>query len=225
MEDSRIWRSSSTIRTRLVGCGLISHGSRPTPSAADAVSSKTDTRFLPARLAAYRASSPRRKRSSAAGVTSSGSAAMPKLAVTRPAVREGMLGQHLPDAVGVEPGAGLGGLDQQHGELVAAVAGDHVDAARVLHQDLGHDLAQRVVAATVWPRSSLTALKPSRSRSTTDTGWLNRRIPRHLLLQPHREEAPVVEPGHLVLERELLEPRVGELELLVGGVEARWRTG
>ena len=42
-----------------------------------------------------------------------------------------------------------------------------------------------------------------------------------LLLETDREEAAIVQPGHLVPERDLLEPRVGGLELPVGGVETR----
>src|SRR5262249_19417835 len=54
----------------------------------------------------------------------------------------------LPYPVRVEASATLGRLDQQDGELVAAVAGDDVDAARVLHEDLP-DVAQRLVADRV----------------------------------------------------------------------------
>ena len=106
--------------------------------------------------------------------SSSGRLATPKLAVTALPCGKGCSADHLADAVGVEPGAGLRGLDEQHRELVAAVAGHHVDAARVLHEDLGHRRAASR-RPTAWPNSSLTALKPSRSRSTTDTGWLKRR--------------------------------------------------
>src|SRR5262245_3853175 len=54
----------------------------------------------------------------------------------------------LPYPVRVEPSAALGRLDQQDGELVAAVAGDDVDPARVLHEDLT-DVAQGLVADRV----------------------------------------------------------------------------
>src|SRR5262247_3050452 len=54
----------------------------------------------------------------------------------------------LPYPVRVEPSAALRRLDQQDGELVAAVSGDDVDAARVLHEDLS-DVAQRLVADRV----------------------------------------------------------------------------
>ena len=47
------------------------------------LSSWVNTRFLPPRFAAYRASSAARIRSSAAAATSSGRQAMPKLALTR----------------------------------------------------------------------------------------------------------------------------------------------
>src|SRR4030095_2168004 len=65
--------------------GELAHG--PLVSApmgcATPTSSWTETRFLPARLAAYSASSAARMRSSAVGATSSGREAMPKLAVMR----------------------------------------------------------------------------------------------------------------------------------------------
>ena len=63
-------------------------------------------------------------------------------------VRERVLGDDLADALRVEPGARLGRLHQQHGELVAALAGDHVDAARVLEEQVRHH-AQGVVAHPV----------------------------------------------------------------------------
>src|SRR5436309_1664059 len=52
------------------------------------------------------------------------------------AVREREGSDDLPDPVRVEAGARLRGLDEKNRELVAAVAGDHVDSARVLHEDL-----------------------------------------------------------------------------------------
>src|SRR5580765_3110195 len=64
------------------------------------------------------------------------------------AVRVGEGRDDLPYPVRVEPSAALGRLDQQDGELVAAVSGDCVDAARVLHEDLT-DIAQRLVADRV----------------------------------------------------------------------------
>src|SRR5262245_65791532 len=50
-----------------------------------------ETRFLPARLAAYKASSAARISSSAAGATSSGSDAIPKLAVIRRPARKSVV--------------------------------------------------------------------------------------------------------------------------------------
>src|SRR5437870_3354263 len=64
------------------------------------------------------------------------------------AMRVGEGRDDLPYPVRVEPSAALGGLDQQDGELVAAVARDNVDAARVLHEDLT-DIAQGLVADRV----------------------------------------------------------------------------
>src|SRR2546426_6926214 len=63
-------------------------------------------------------------------------------------MRERARGDDLPDPVRVEPGAGLGGLDEEDRELVAAVAGDDVDPARLFHEDLG-DLTQGLVADRV----------------------------------------------------------------------------
>ena len=76
-----------------------------------------------------------------------------------------------------------------------------------------------VSSPAAWPSSSLTALKPSRSSITTDSGWLKRRYAGHLVLEPDREEAPVVEARDLVLERELLEPGIARFELSAEPVE------
>ena len=130
-----------------------------------------------------------------------------------------MLGDDFADAVGIQPGARLGGLHQQHGELVPAVAGHHVDAARVLHEDLG-DLAQRVVAHGV-AELVVDGLEAVEVQQDDRHRVVEASIARQLFLEPQREEAPVVEAGHLVLERRFLEPGVGGLQLLVGGVESR----
>src|SRR2546427_1424116 len=64
------------------------------------------------------------------------------------AVRERERGDDLPDPIRVEPGARLRGLDEKDRELVTAVAGDDIDPARVLHEDL-RDLTQGFVTDRV----------------------------------------------------------------------------
>jgi hypothetical protein len=44
-------------------------------------------------------------------------------------------------------------------------------------------------------------------------------VTRDFFLEPDGEEAAIVEPGDLVLERELLEARIAGLQLLVGVLE------
>ena len=123
----------------------------------------------------------------------------------------------LPDAVGVEPGPGLGGLDQQHHEFVPAVARDDVDAAGVLQQDLG-DVAQDLVARRV-PQAVVDVLEAVQVEQHDRDRVVEPAVAADLLFEPDREEAAIVEPGHVVLERELLQAGVGGLQLLVGGVE------
>src|SRR5947209_16827685 len=134
------------------------------------------------------------------------------------AVRVGEGRDDLPYPVRVEPSAALRGLDQQDGELVAAVAGDDVDAARVLHEDLT-DIAQRLVADRV-AELVVDALEAVQVEHHDGDRVIEPPEARDLLLEAEREEASIVETGDLVLERGLLELGVGGLELAVGGVEA-----
>src|SRR5204862_64082 len=104
-------------------------------------------------------------------------------------------------------------------ELVAAVAGDDVDPARLFHEDLG-DLAQGLVADRV-AELVVDALEAVEIEEHDRHGVVEAPEAGDLLLEAQGEEAPVVEPGHVVTERGLLELGVGDLELLVRGVEAR----
>src|SRR3989442_12130327 len=135
------------------------------------------------------------------------------------AMRERARGDDLPDPVRVEPGAGLGGLDEQDRELVAAVAGDDVDPARLFHEDLG-DLTQGLVADRV-AELVVDALEPVEVEKHDRHGAVEAPEAGDLLLEAQGEEAPVVDPGHAAAERGLLELDVGDLELLVRGAESR----
>ena len=63
-------------------------------------------------------------------------------------VGELVRGEHVADSVGVEPRARFGRFHQEDGELVAAVAADDVDAARVPQENLRH-APKRLVARSV----------------------------------------------------------------------------
>src|SRR2546428_13936583 len=129
------------------------------------------------------------------------------------AVRVGERRDDLPYPVRVEPSAALGRLDQQDGVLVTAVARDHVDAARMLHEDLPN-VAQRLVAHGV-AELVVDALEAVQVEYHDGDRVIEPPEARDLLLEAEREEASIVESGHLVLERGFLELRVGGLELSV----------
>src|SRR3989442_2123913 len=110
-----------------------------------------------------------------------------------PAVREGKGRDDLPDAVRVEPGAGAGGLDEEHHELVPAVAGHDVDTPRVLDQNL-RDLPQRLVADGV-AQVVVDRLEPVEIHEDHRDRVVEAPMALHLLLDPDREEAAVVTTG------------------------------
>jgi hypothetical protein len=134
-------------------------------------------------------------------------------------VRKGVVFEHVADPVGADLSGGLWRLDQEDGELVATVAADHVDAARVLEENLA-DAAESLVARRVAQRV-VDGLEAVEIEQHDGHRVLEAAVAGDLLLEPNGEEAAIVQPRHLVLERDLLEPRVGGLELPVGGVETR----
>src|SRR5438093_13323398 len=134
------------------------------------------------------------------------------------AVRVGEGRDDLPYPVRVEPSAALRRLDQQDGELVAAVTGGDVDAARVLHEDLP-DVAQRLVADRV-AELVVDALEAIEIEDDDGDRVIEPPESRNLLLEAEREEASIVETGDLVLERGLLELRYGCRVLAARGVVA-----
>src|SRR5207253_9008405 len=127
------------------------------------------------------------------------------------AVRVGEGRDDLPYPVRVEPSAALRGLDQQDGELVAAVTGDDVDAARVLHEDLT-DIAQGLLADRV-AELRVDALEPVQVEHHDGYRVMEPPEASDLLLEAEREEASIVQSGTLVLERGLLELGVGRFQL------------
>src|SRR5881396_1427883 len=117
------------------------------------------------------------------------------------AVRERERGDDLPDPIRVEPGARLRGLDEKDRERSSAVAGDDIDPARGPHEDL-RDLTQGFVtdrAATL----VVDALEAVEVEEHDRHGVVEAPEARDLLLETQGEEAPVVEPGHVVTERGL----------------------
>src|SRR5262245_55134240 len=139
---SRTWGSSSTTRTSRAATSASSrrrdatrHGN-PSGNAHDLVA--------PSPLGCVEGGVGGPDQLVAAGRLVFGERGDPEAARDRLAVFEGMTGDELTHAVGVEQGAGLRGLHQQDHELVAAPAGDHVDPARVLQQQLGHVAERRI---------------------------------------------------------------------------------
>src|SRR5438132_14044001 len=63
-------------------------------------------------------------------------------------MRKDVVFEQVTDPVGINLGAGLGRLDQENRELVATVAPDYVDTARMLEEQLA-DAAQRLVTHRV----------------------------------------------------------------------------
>ena len=124
-----------------------------------------------------------------------------------------MLGEHVPDAVGVDLGALLGRLHEKDGELVAAVAADDVDAARMLEEKLGHT-AQCLVARPV-TELVVDALEAVEIEEDQGDGVIEAPVARDLFLEPDGEEAAIVEVRHFVLERGLAELGVRRLEIAV----------
>src|SRR5262245_2627768 len=120
-------------------------------------------------------------------------------------------GQHVADPVRVQAGAALGGLDEQHGELVAAVAADHVDAAGGLEEDVG-DAPERLVARGV-TELVVDLLQTVQVEQDHRDRVVESAVARDLLREPDGEEAAIVEPGDLVPERVLLEPRIAGLDV------------
>src|SRR5262245_43024571 len=104
----------------------------------------------------------------------------------------------IPDALGVLEGAGLRRVDEQDGELVAAVAGDDGEAAGVGDDELGR-LAQRVVAGAM---SELVVddLEVVEVEEHQGQRLAEARLPAGLLLDAHAEVAPVVDAGERILE-------------------------
>ena len=134
-------------------------------------------------------------------------------------VRKHVMLEHVADPVGVDLGARLWRLHQEDGELVAAVAADHVDTARVREEKLA-DAAERLVAHRV-AQLVVDRLEAVEVEQSDRHRVVEAAVAGNLLLETDGEEAAVVQPRHLVLEGHLLEPRIGGLELPVGGVQAR----
>src|SRR5450631_3766642 len=109
-------------------------------------------------------------------------------------------------------GRRLADIEQDDGELLAAVAGDQIVGAPAVLQDLG-DPAQRIVArhvtvAVVVALEVIDVDHQDRQRQPSPVAAL------HLQRQPLAKVAVVVEAGETVGDRQLGEPRVQILELL-----------
>ena len=130
----------------------------------------------------------------------------------RAAELERELGDLRADPLGDLLGRRLADVEQDDGELLAAVAGDDVVGAPPVLQDLG-DAAQGVVAgqvavAVVVALEVIDVDHQDRQRQPGPVAAL------HLQRQPLAEVAVVVEAGQPVGDGQLGEPRVQLLELL-----------
>ena len=105
---------------------------------------------------------------------------------------------HVPDALGVLQGAALRRVDQQHRELVAAVAGDDREAPRVAHDDLRH-FFERLVSGAV-TEHVVDGLEVVDVEEHQRELLGEARMPLGLFLGAEREVPAIVDAGQRVLE-------------------------
>ena len=179
--------------------------------------SRPATWFLPARLASSSAQSDGGDDVLGHGSDVLGEAGHSEAHRDRPAVAEDR-GLDLPaDPLGVQQRAVLAGLHEQDRELVAAVPADHVDVARLPLQDIADD-AERVVPRGV-AQLGVDRLEAVDVEHHHGQRLVEAAVPGHLVLEPRREEAPVVQARDVVRERELLEPGIARFQLSAESVD------